>query len=36
VNEVVGAEIIDSLLECEVRWYIESGLRKIYDGELRL
>ena len=36
VNEVVGADIIDSLLECEVRWYIESGLRKMYDGELRL
>lgn len=35
VNEVVGAEIIDSLLDCEVRWYVESGLRKIYDGELR-
>jgi hypothetical protein len=35
VNELLGEEIIDSLLECEVRWYVKSGLRKIYDGELR-
>jgi hypothetical protein len=35
VNEVVGGEIIDSLLDCEVRWYVESGLRTMYDCELR-
>jgi len=35
VNEVVGGEIIDSLLECEVHWYVESGLRTTYDCELR-
>lgn len=35
VSEVVGAEIVDALLECEIRWYVQSGLRKIYDYELR-
>jgi hypothetical protein len=35
VNEAVGGEIIDSLLHCEVQWYVESGLRTMYDCELR-
>ena len=35
VSEVIGGEIIDSLLECEVRWYVESGLRTMFDCELR-
>jgi hypothetical protein len=35
VNEVVGREIIDSLLDCEVQWYVKSGLRTMYDCELR-
>ncbi|WP_087633582.1 hypothetical protein [Caballeronia telluris] len=34
VSEVVGAEIVDALLECELKWYLEFGLRKIYDFEL--
>ena len=35
VGEVVGAEILGALLECEIRWYVKCGLRKIYDYELR-
>ena len=35
VGEVVGAEILGALLECEIRWYVQCGLRKIYDYELR-
>jgi hypothetical protein len=35
VNEVVGGEIINSLLDCEVRWYVKSVLQAMYDCELR-
>jgi hypothetical protein len=35
VSEVVGAEILGALLECEIKWYLRFGLRKIYDYELR-
>jgi hypothetical protein len=35
VREVVGAEMIEPLLECEIKWYVQCGLRKIYDHVLR-
>jgi hypothetical protein len=35
VSELVGPEIAEVLIECEVAWYLEHGLRPIYDYELR-
>jgi hypothetical protein len=35
VNEIVGTEIIEPLLACEVRYYVERGLRVMYDQELK-
>lgn len=35
VSEVVGIEIVEALLECEIKWYLKCGLRKIYNYELR-
>jgi len=35
VKEVIDEVAVEALLECEVEWYLQNGLRTAYDYELR-